>query len=271
MSWLFRLVGHREVINLPNALDIVDFFAYRNHITPVLEYGYNSGQCPTPIFWYSLPMNWTLLSFGVVLLICLGIAGFLYRSYAERPQGPLACTADAKLCPDGTGLGRTGSNCTFPACPPPNVEFPDLSLAFALPFGYSEVAGDMVGVGTEGIVAEYEYTNGARKLVIRRFTLAASTTTSDFIRQNAILSPADMRAPATALTSAIIGSRRYTMVTIERFEGVVDVAYYLAREGDVLRFDAIDYGADWTNPDLDIAGLPAQKDLRALLATLQGV
>jgi len=47
VSWLFRLVWHGEVINLPNALDIVDFFAYGNHITPVLEYGYNSGQCPT--------------------------------------------------------------------------------------------------------------------------------------------------------------------------------------------------------------------------------
>ena len=47
MSWLFRLVRHREVIKFANALDIADFFAYRKHITPVLEYGYNSGQCPT--------------------------------------------------------------------------------------------------------------------------------------------------------------------------------------------------------------------------------
>ena len=54
MSWLFRLVGHREVINLANALDIVDFFAYRNHITPVLEYGYNSGQCPRVLGFESL-------------------------------------------------------------------------------------------------------------------------------------------------------------------------------------------------------------------------
>lgn len=27
------------------------------------------------------------------------------------------CTMDAKICPDGSAVGRTGPNCTFPACP----------------------------------------------------------------------------------------------------------------------------------------------------------
>jgi len=30
---------------------------------------------------------------------------------------PVACTMDAFICPDGTALGRTGPNCTFPPCP----------------------------------------------------------------------------------------------------------------------------------------------------------
>jgi len=34
-----------------------------------------------------------------------------------EPVGPTVCTADAKVCPDGTAFGRTGPNCTFPACP----------------------------------------------------------------------------------------------------------------------------------------------------------
>ncbi|MDP2651967.1 MAG: hypothetical protein Q8O94_02435, partial [bacterium] len=61
-----------------------------------------------------------------------------------------------------------------------------------------------------------------------------------------------------------------TVVSIERFEGVIDTAYYLARSGDVLRFDAIDRGTDWTNPNLDISALPAHAALLKLLATLQG-
>ncbi len=30
---------------------------------------------------------------------------------------PVACTMDAKICPDGTGVGRTGPNCEFAPCP----------------------------------------------------------------------------------------------------------------------------------------------------------
>ena len=30
---------------------------------------------------------------------------------------PAACTKEAKLCPDGTAVGRSGPNCDFAACP----------------------------------------------------------------------------------------------------------------------------------------------------------
>ncbi len=30
---------------------------------------------------------------------------------------PVACTMDAKLCPDGSSVGRSGPNCEFAACP----------------------------------------------------------------------------------------------------------------------------------------------------------
>jgi hypothetical protein len=29
-----------------------------------------------------------------------------------------ACTMEAKICPDGSAVGRTGPNCEFPPCPP---------------------------------------------------------------------------------------------------------------------------------------------------------
>ncbi|HWB80210.1 MAG TPA: hypothetical protein VG755_34830 [Nannocystaceae bacterium] len=48
-----------------------------------------------------------------------------------EPPGPI-CTRDAKLCPDGSAVGRTGPDCTFPPCPgdqtmppPPNGVSPD--------------------------------------------------------------------------------------------------------------------------------------------------
>lgn len=32
-------------------------------------------------------------------------------------SGTVACTMDAKICPDGSAVGRTGPNCEFAACP----------------------------------------------------------------------------------------------------------------------------------------------------------
>ena len=39
-----------------------------------------------------------------------------------------ACTADAKLCPDGTAVRRVGPNCEFAECPTSNI--PDLPEQF---------------------------------------------------------------------------------------------------------------------------------------------
>jgi len=35
----------------------------------------------------------------------------------KQPAEPLSCTMEAKLCPDGSAVGRTGPNCEFAACP----------------------------------------------------------------------------------------------------------------------------------------------------------
>lgn len=32
-------------------------------------------------------------------------------------QAPVACTADAKICPDGSSVGRVGPDCEFAPCP----------------------------------------------------------------------------------------------------------------------------------------------------------
>lgn len=218
-------------------------------------------------------MNWKGLVAGIVLIVLIGIAGFLYRSIKEQPSGAVACTADAKLCPDGTGLGRTGPSCTFPACPPPNVELADAGIAFALPAGYTAATPP-----DSATVAAYMKTDASgleSYLYIRRYALTASTTAADFIHENAIMDASGMPAPPTAFTSVTIGDiqhqHRYSLVNLGRFEGVVMTTYYLSREDDVLRFDAQSRNVlNWTDPSLDVATLSANQDLRALLATLQG-
>lgn len=40
---------------------------------------------------------------------------------AANTNEPVVCTDDAKLCPDGSYVGRTGPNCEFTACPETNT------------------------------------------------------------------------------------------------------------------------------------------------------
>lgn len=56
--------------------------------------------------------------FGLVALALLA-GGYLYsQRTAPSNGGAIACTEEAKLCPDGvTYVGRTGPKCEFAACP----------------------------------------------------------------------------------------------------------------------------------------------------------
>ena len=209
------------------------------------------------------------LLLGILLIIVVGIGGFVYRNAAEHPYQPIACPLDAELCPDGTSVSRKGLSCTFPECPPPNVSLPGAKMSFAVPEGFAAAAlPDAAGV------AAYQDTGvsstSVANIVLRRYGLAASSTSSDVIRQTAVSAASGAPVDVTAFSSREIGGRRYTVVSIERFEGVIDTAYYFSRDADVLRFDAIDSGvSNWTDARLDTATLPAHAALLKLLATLQ--
>lgn len=62
----------------------------------------------------------------VLIIITLGVLGYIM--YPKKPTvNPVVpgrnddstfCTADAKECPDGSYVGRSGPNCEFTECPP---------------------------------------------------------------------------------------------------------------------------------------------------------
>lgn len=62
----------------------------------------------------------------VIILIAFaaGIGGyFVYQNSRSKSTAlspdQIACTQDAKLCPDGSSVGRVGPNCEFSPCPSP--------------------------------------------------------------------------------------------------------------------------------------------------------
>jgi len=64
--------------------------------------------------------SWKVFFAILILLLVFVVAGYLFyqKNYAKPEQ--VACTADAKLCPDGSYVGRTGANCEFASCPENN-------------------------------------------------------------------------------------------------------------------------------------------------------
>lgn len=54
----------------------------------------------------------------IVVVIAAGIAYAAMQSQKTPPvEEGVVCTLDAKMCPDGSYVGRTGPKCEFAPCP----------------------------------------------------------------------------------------------------------------------------------------------------------
>jgi len=64
----------------------------------------------------------TPLAISIIVVLAVSVIGVvLAYQYYFMPkisdQKPIACTKEAKICPDGSTVGRTGPNCEFTPCP----------------------------------------------------------------------------------------------------------------------------------------------------------
>jgi hypothetical protein len=53
----------------------------------------------------------------LIVIVLLGAGGFFVWQNFFNKLEPISCTQEAKLCPDGSYVGRTGPNCEFAECP----------------------------------------------------------------------------------------------------------------------------------------------------------
>ncbi len=57
------------------------------------------------------------LVIACVVLVGVLVALIVIRQQSTPDAGPIACTMDAKMCPDGSAVGRVGPSCDFAPCP----------------------------------------------------------------------------------------------------------------------------------------------------------
>ncbi|KND51167.1 MAG: hypothetical protein ABA06_02520 [Parcubacteria bacterium C7867-001] len=217
------------------------------------------------------------LLLGIVLIILIGLGGFFYRNTLEHPapngnNNQTVCTLDAKICPDGTGLGRQGPNCAFPACPLPNAEDAAIGLGFVIPNGFVSNPDAIGPDETLRVVLDKQgTTTPPDSLVIRRYPIPEGKKATDAILANTMFETSGNQPQSISeFKKKTIGTHTFYVITVERFEAIIHTEYYLAREKDVLRFEVIERNVfDWTNPKLVLEELPSHKALLSLLGTIQ--
>ncbi|HEY4489012.1 MAG TPA: hypothetical protein VJA87_00820 [Candidatus Paceibacterota bacterium] len=214
------------------------------------------------------------LAFFLVLIIVLGLGGFLYRYTMEQPNAGdvTACTMEARICPDGSSVGRTGTDCSFAACPFPNVEIAEAGVSFAVSAGYTQLMSGTSDQETLRIFQKASLSPNVQHTIhVKRYPIPEGQTAEQVILANTRYQPADMQAEdLTRFTTVSAGGRSYRSTVIERFEAIVQSSYFLVRENDVLRFDIVEHDVvEWMNPDLVVSELPEHQALLRLLATLQ--
>lgn len=215
---------------------------------------------------------------GIVLIILLGVGGFIYRNAMERSVVPkeATCPAEAKLCPDGTTVSRQGPHCEFAPCPTTTTTLSSAKISFVLPEGYEKGVQEPGGDGeVPGMEAFYQKRAGTADsfhyLTIFSFPIPKGKTGTDVILAETEFSPAGEKAKSMKqFTPVVINGNTFQSVVTERFEGQVVSAYYLVREKDVLKFQVMERNVtDWMNAKLDTASLPEHKALLQMLTTLE--
>ncbi|MEX1068272.1 MAG: thioredoxin family protein [Patescibacteria group bacterium] len=103
-------------------------------------------------------------AFAVAVLLALFGWGVWRLWLAPEPEGAV-CTQDAKLCPDGSYVGRTGPNCEFAACPSNGEEEDEPA---EINFSGNVLAGDSSPL-LDFVKADYDKALKTDKLVVLYF------------------------------------------------------------------------------------------------------
>jgi hypothetical protein len=87
----------------------------------------------------------------LVLAVLAGAWILVWQNYfSESEEEPVFCTQDAKLCPDGSYVGRTGPKCEFSDCPAVGTR--KINLFYYNPELDKDESGN-IGCSRNGLVA----------------------------------------------------------------------------------------------------------------------
>jgi len=72
--------------------------------------------------------------------LLLGLLLSACQIKSQAPSGEIkACTMEAKICPDGSSVGRSGANCEFAPCPEPKTNIANPAATYCVAQGGQSV------------------------------------------------------------------------------------------------------------------------------------
>jgi hypothetical protein len=147
---------------------------------------------------------------GVVALIIVTLWAVNAR-IAKAPGGGQACTMEAKLCPDGSAVGRTGPNCEFAACPSTSVSTTSSTTTLAIGSN-ATVNGTTIGV--LGLVEDSRCPIDVQCIQAGtvRVRTSIDSSTSDF---TFTLDQPQVVGNATITLASVIPAQKYSKQTVQ--------------------------------------------------------
>ncbi|MCR4328881.1 MAG: hypothetical protein NUV53_05255 [Patescibacteria group bacterium] len=122
-------------------------------------------------------------------------------------------------------------------------------------------------VAFESIDPEISFPN--ELFIVSRFPIPSGKSFRDVFFDNTFFDPSGLRPVSLSeFTKKTINGREFYAIRTSRFEGTLAFAYYLVEPSFVYRFDALEQGVDWMNPDLDEENNVTHTTLRKVLNTL---
>lgn len=167
------------------------------------------------------------LLLGIVAIVLLGIGSLVYQNAVQGPraEAPTACTLEARMCPGGGTVGRTGPSCEFEACPSDLVHF-DAPEGFidSLPVLSSIVPG-RIGFYTK------EPSTISNNITVFVHEIKEGRSFEDLLLEQVKLTPSDLHPELEDFEVVELGDREVYRIVNERFEATVEVTYGIKLDG----------------------------------------
>lgn len=96
---------------------------------PNFVHEYPKPQSPHPYGHHFIPSKIMILILIIFIFLAGGTGIYLAQKSKTKPVQK-ACTLEAKICPDGSSVGRTGPKCEFSPCPNKPTLTPDLTASW---------------------------------------------------------------------------------------------------------------------------------------------